>query len=85
VGISGNYSNPSFGGPLNNAELIVARQPETDLKENSEKKKRGGGLETYNLRGRLGGITLHIHFAQFILPIFLGLPFHRGKAIFNRV
>jgi hypothetical protein len=45
VGISGNYSNPSFGGPFNNIELIIARQPETDLKENSEKKKRGGARD----------------------------------------
>jgi hypothetical protein len=54
VRISSNYSNPSFEGPFNNIELIIARQPETDLRENSEKKKMGSEklLETYNLMGR---------------------------------
>ena len=54
VGLSSDYSNPSFGAPFNNIEVIVARLLETGLRENSEKKKMGSGklLETYNLMGR---------------------------------
>ncbi len=52
--LSSDYSNPSFGAPFNNIEVIVTRQLETGLRENSEKKKMGSGklLETYNLMGR---------------------------------
>ena len=52
--LSSDYSNPSFGAPFNNIEVIVAKQLEAGLGENSEKKKMGSEklLETYNLMGR---------------------------------
>ena len=45
MGIASDNSNPSFGGPFNNIELIVARQPETYLGEKSEKQEGGNNSD----------------------------------------